>query len=139
MQQRFVLRNESTELLPFRNQMRELLPQWGWSEKHTGEWVLVLDEALTNVIRHAYTDASGEIIVKVSDTDEQTEFLIEDHGRIFDPTTLPSPELPKETPGGLGVHLIRSLTDRFEYDHSFQGGNRIRLVRYKVREKRSHP
>lgn len=136
MQEKFVLKNESTELAPFRNRMRALLPQLGWSEKQVGEWILVLDEALTNVIRHAYAGVSGEILVELSDTAEETQFLIEDHGKIFDPTQLPSPQLPKETPGGLGVHLIRSLTDRFEYDTSFRGGNRIRLIRYKSLEKK---
>ena len=137
MKQRFVLKNESTELPLFRERMRKLLSEGGWSDKKIGEWVLVLDEALTNVIRHAYCGSTGEIIVEIMDSENQTEFLIEDHGKPFDPTKLPSPKLPKETPGGLGVHLIRSLTDCFEYDSSFQGGNRIRLVRYKACEKRS--
>lgn len=133
MKSRFVLKSESSELQPFRKQVRELLSKWNWSDKQIGEWALVLDEALTNVMRHAYPGIVGEIVIEAIDSEKQTEFLIEDHGNSFDPTQLPPPDLPKETPGGLGVHLIRSLTDRFEYDSSFKKGNRIRLVRYKVR------
>src|SRR5438132_1713353 len=117
----FVLKNDSSELPPFRSRIREFLNQAGWSEKQTGEWTLVLDEALTNVIRHAYAGKSGEIKVEVNDSESQTEFVIEDCGSPFDPTKMPQPKLPKETPGGLGVYLIRSLTDRFEYDTSFRG------------------
>ncbi len=131
MKERFVLKNGAADLPLFRNQVRNLLSQYHWSEQQRGEWTLVLDEALTNVIRHAYGQESGEIIIEMIDTETQTEFVIEDHGKRFDPTQVPEPELPKKTPGGLGVHLIRSLTDRFEYDDSFQGGNRIRLIRYK--------
>jgi len=131
MQQRFVLSNSSEELPVFRNEMRKLLPTLGWPEKQKNEWLLVLDEALTNIMRHAYCGKYGEIIVEITDSKKQTEFCIEDHGKSFNPTTLPKPKLPKDTPGGLGVHLIRSLTDRFEYDTSFRGGNRIRLVRLK--------
>ena len=138
MKERFVLKNEAAELPLFRERIRTLLAKLKWSEQQIGEWVLVLDEALTNVIRHSYGQNSGEIIVEIIDVETQTEFFIEDHGTPFDPTKVPTPELPKDTPGGLGVHLIRSLTDCFEYDTSFRGGNRIRLARHKVREKRSH-
>ncbi|HRK62159.1 MAG TPA: ATP-binding protein [Candidatus Omnitrophota bacterium] len=137
MQQRFVLKNESSELPVFRAKMRTFLSEKGWPEKNTGEWLLVLDEALTNVIRHAYSGTPGEIIVEISDEPSKTEFMIEDHGKRFDPTQAPTPKLPKETPGGLGVHFIRQLTDRFEYDNSFQGGNRIYLMRYKPSSARS--
>jgi len=137
MRQRFVIKNNSEELPVFRQQVRLLLAKAGWPEKQVGEWALVLDEALTNVIRHAYEGASGEICVEMLDDAGQTEFMIEDHGKAFDPTKIPAPKLPKETPGGLGVHFIRTLTDRFEYDSSFQGGNRIRLARNKPQSQRS--
>lgn len=131
MHQHYVLKNESSELAPFREKMRDLLPPLGWDSKQVGEWTLILDEALTNVMRHAYPQKTGEIRVDIYDSKKQTEFMIEDDGIPFDPTQMPQPKLPKETPGGLGVHFIRALTDIFEYESTYKKGNRLRLVRYK--------
>lgn len=137
MHQQFVLKCRAEELPSFRSKIRGMLLAGGWNEKQTGEWTLVLDEALTNVMRHAYPDACGEIKIEYTDSEDRTEFVIEDRGMRFDPTQLPEPKLPKETPGGLGVHLIRCLTDTFEYDSSFKEGNRIKLIRNKTEAKRS--
>jgi len=137
MHQHYLLNNDSSELTPFREKMRDLLPSLGWDAKQIGEWILILDEALTNVMRHAYPEKTGQIRVNVYDSLKQTEFVVEDDGVPFDPTQMPTPKLPKETPGGLGVLFIRSLTDVFEYDSTYKKGNRLRLVRYKSCEKRS--
>ncbi len=131
MHQHYVLNNDSSELTSFREKMRDLLPSLGWTEKQVGEWSLVMDEALSNVMRHAYPKKTGEIRVDLYDSKKQTEFVIEDEGVAFDPTQMPDPKLPKETPGGLGVLFIRSLTDIFEYESTYKKGNRLRLVRYK--------
>lgn len=137
MHQHYLLNNDSSELAPFREKMRDLLPSLGWDAKQVGEWILILDETLTNVMRHAYPEKAGQIRVNVYDSLKQTEFVVEDDGVPFDPTQMPTPKLPKETPGGLGVLFIRSLTDVFEYDSTYKKGNRLRLVRYKSCEKRS--
>ena len=37
MHQHYVLKNDSLELTPFREKMRDLLPPLGWTEKQVGE------------------------------------------------------------------------------------------------------
>jgi anti-sigma regulatory factor (Ser/Thr protein kinase) len=45
--------------------------------------------------------------------------LIEDNGAAFDPTEAPDPEVNRSLEdmpiGGLGIHLVRELTDGFDY------------------------
>jgi anti-sigma regulatory factor (Ser/Thr protein kinase) len=51
--------------------------------------------------------------------DARVELLIEDEGKEFDPTSVPEPEMNRPLErmpiGGLGIHLIRELTDGLEY------------------------
>ena len=40
---------------------------------------------------------------------------IRDHGRSVDPSSIKSRDLDDVRPGGLGVHIMRSVMDRVEY------------------------
>ncbi len=81
---------------------------------------LVLTEAVTNVLDHAYqANATGriELIGNVGEDEIQIDLI--DDGQPFDPTARAPVVLPKSldeaTPGGLGVHLISRYTSRLEY------------------------
>jgi anti-sigma regulatory factor (Ser/Thr protein kinase) len=81
---------------------------------------LVLTEAVTNVLDHAYLDhATGriELIGSVDEGDVQIDLI--DDGQPFDPTARAPVVLPRSldeaTPGGLGIHLIHQYTSRLEY------------------------
>ena len=80
-----------------------------------------LEEGLTNVIRHSRPpESEDEIWVLASITPTEIEIRIEDNGSAFNPLSQPPPPLHlglRERPaGGLGVHLIRTLMDRVEYE-----------------------
>jgi len=53
-----------------------------------------------------------------------------DNGHPFDPTAAPEPDLSlpleRRRPGGLGIHLMRSMMDRVHYRRS-DGSNILRL------------
>lgn len=97
---------------------------------------VVLDEVCSNVFKHAYTDADAtpgalRLIVRCSPAAVELTFI--DQGLAFDPLSLPPPDLTlslDERPlGGLGIHLIRQMTDRQSYCHSPAEGNRLSLTR----------
>ncbi|MBU9889185.1 MAG: ATP-binding protein [Candidatus Omnitrophica bacterium] len=134
MKKRFELVSRSEVLAPLRKELRELLAQAGWEKKIAEEILLAVDEALTNIIRHAYGGQAGTMTVIFSDGPEQTEITLEDRGKAFDPNQVPPPELPRSEPGGLGVHFIRAVMDRVVYDASFKDGNRLRLIKLKSKD-----
>ena len=76
---------------------------------------LAVEEALMNVCNHAYNGKGGEIRVRAGTEDGEFVVEIEDSGPSFDPASLPPPDttaaLADRPIGGLGVHLIRRVTD----------------------------
>ena len=75
----------------------------------------------------------GKMIVAVSATDDKIEIVLEDQGTRFDPTQVPPPELPRQKPGGLGVHFIRTIMDQMIYEDQCPEGNRLRLIKHKTK------
>lgn len=133
MEKRFELKASSEVLSPFRKELRQILNDAGWDKKPAEEILLAVDEALTNIIRHAYEGSSGMMTISVSTSDDNVEIVLEDRGKKFDPTQVPSPELPRHRPGGLGVHFIRTIMDQMIYDDLNSEGNRLRLIKHKTK------
>ncbi len=127
---KFVLVADSAQLVSFRTELQALLQKSGVGEKPAGEILVAVQEALTNVLRHSYHGKPGKIEIDFNDSAERIEVIIRDSGEKFNPDKIPTPELPPKKPGGLGLHLIKSLMDVAEYDQQGEG-NHLRLVKYK--------
>ncbi|WP_317064105.1 ATP-binding protein [Methanoculleus caldifontis] len=81
---------------------------------------LAVDEACSNTILYGYPDGeAGTITVGCTVDDEAVCVTIADDGVAFNPLNAPQPSLDtpvEERPiGGLGVHFIRTVTDRVSY------------------------
>jgi anti-sigma regulatory factor (Ser/Thr protein kinase) len=81
---------------------------------------LVVAELLTNIISYGYTDSrEHEISVRLSVEPGEMRVDVEDDGQPFNPLQAPEPDTTKpledRAVGGLGVHLVRKLTDGLEY------------------------
>jgi len=81
---------------------------------------LAVDEAVTNIILHGYPSSNGRIWISCGVEGRMVRVRIEDEGVPFDPTVAPEPDLEgdaDERPiGGLGIHLIRRMTDELRYE-----------------------
>jgi serine/threonine-protein kinase RsbW len=82
--------------------------------------ILAVDEACTNIIKHAYNSVpDGEMIIKTKSTQSRFEVSITDYGRSFAPDTIPEPDLQKyyrqRRVGGLGMYLMKTLMDDVKY------------------------
>lgn len=89
---------------------------------------LVLEEALMNTALHGYGGKEGEMTVMLDfGGDGCLTLTLEDCGIPFDPAAASAPDLTipvEERPiGGLGVHLIRSMSDSLAYRRD--GGRNI--------------
>lgn len=82
--------------------------------------ILAVDEACTNIIKHAYHSVpDGEIIIKIELSDKKFNVAITDYGNSFSPEKIPKPDLQKyykqKKVGGLGMYLMKTLMDEVEY------------------------
>jgi anti-sigma regulatory factor (Ser/Thr protein kinase) len=100
---------------------------------------LIAEEASANVIAHAYPpDAPGPLSLQLDLTCLEgrpaVELTLEDQGRPFNPLTLPVPDRAgpvADLPiGGLGVHLIRQLSDTQRYRHDRHRGNVLTIGKF---------
>ena len=89
----------------------------------------VLDELLSNVIRHGVQDGSGSIEVKVSCKDGLLQAQVTDQAAPFNPLLQPAPDttgsLEQRRPGGLGIALVKALSDGVHYERA---GDRNQLT-----------
>lgn len=92
-----------------------------------------LDEALANVVEHAYIfDAHQDIQVRVDLYPDRLEIVIRDHGRSFDSDHTPLPNIKEHIEqrrvGGLGRYLMKTLMDEVEYQ-SDSFTNELRMTK----------
>lgn len=106
----------------------------GFDDDAREELKLAVDEACTNIIEHAYQyDDAHEIDLAILAESDRLIVRIRDEGKAFDPSTYQEPDLAQMTRerrgGGLGVHLMRQLMDRVDYER--QGHtNEVRLTKF---------
>jgi len=89
------------------------------SDKDFFKIELALLEICVNIIRYAYPQSNGEIMVKAWQEKDRIYLEIRDHGVPFDPRELKPPDIDdiikNQRKGGLGVFLSRTLMDGFDY------------------------
>jgi serine/threonine-protein kinase RsbW len=120
--------------------IREFVVQSGrdmdLDEQTTYELELAVDEACTNIVRHAYGGKGGEIEVTVEPREDGACVTLRDWGKSFDPDLVPTPDvtapLEERDPGGLGLFLIRSMVDDVHFEFDAELGNTLTMVK-KVR------
>ena len=109
----------------------------GFSRKDVLDIELAVEEATINIINHGYHGAEGTILVKCNLEVDRLTVTIEDQANRFDPTRFDKPnlveDLNKRPIGGLGIYLIRSLTDASRYEYE-DGKNRLILLKKKIPE-----
>ena len=97
-----------------------------------------VDEALANIICHAYGGRPGQPIeLLCRRMQDRTggkqraglEIVLVDHGAAADRKKLCGRSLDDVRPGGLGLHFIQDGVDVMQYT-SQAHGNRLRLVKY---------
>lgn len=120
-------------LAPIRAFVREGCAAAGATDEATADLVQAVDEAATNVIVHGYGGRPGSIEVVLETDDERLVCRLLDDAPPFDPASVPPPDLGvpplDRQPGGMGVHLMRELTDELRHRSRPTGGNELTLIR----------
>lgn len=104
----------------------------GFDPGERNKLVLAVDEACTNVIRHAYgNNFVGRIVLTFLLKRDQLEIRIRDFGKAADPATFQPRKLDEVRPGGLGIHFIRSAVDHLQYETPPEGGTLLRMIKFR--------
>ncbi len=106
----------------------------GFDSESTGKIVLSVDEALTNIIKHAYQgsdDQPIEIELTPFDRDDKRglRICVRDYGVVADPSEIKSRDLEDVRPGGLGVHIMNECMDHVEYHPAPDGGTLLTMTK----------
>ncbi len=99
-----------------RNCVRRFLESFPFSERQRTLMVLGVDEACTNIIRHAYHLRDDQpISLCLEGKNDCICMRLRDYGKQAPPQTMKSRRVDLIRPGGLGLHLIRNAFDQVDY------------------------
>jgi serine/threonine-protein kinase RsbW len=121
------------QLAAIRDFVEGVARQLGLSEPVIYDLRLAVDEACSNVVRHAYRGQGGRIQVTIEPVECGVQVLVRDWGQPFDPAAVPAPDvtarLEQRSLGGLGLFLIRQMMDEVEFSFDHAEGNTLRMVK----------
>lgn len=122
-----------TQLLTgLKQQLVDAAAAAGWLGDDLNRFELVVEEAVINIMLYAYPEGGGSLTVNLWQAEDHALHLqLQDQGPPFNP--LEPRELDLSAPleersiGGLGVHLVQSLSDGMAYQRE-EGSNLLELV-----------
>lgn len=93
---------------------------FGFDQQDVDDIRLAVDEAYTNIIKHAYkNDETKSVDVRLGYNSDEFWVSLVDTGNAFDPKDYSKPDvlkkIKKKERGGVGVFLIKKLMDDVEY------------------------
>ena len=133
---RLVIDSRLSELRRASELVDQFRAQHGLGDMDTNALHVVLDEVLSNSIRHGLASAASHAIaVTLELSAGEITVEVEDDGIAYDPTQTAVPvlanTLEERRDGGLGLTFVRQLTDSMEY-RRVDGRNRLVLRRRTV-------
>ena len=107
----------------------------GFNEETQEQIALSVDEACTNVIKHAHHHNARRLMdIKIETDANKIKITITDKGKGFDITKLQDPDIEKyikeSKHGGLGIYLIKTLMDEVNYEFNPGVKNQVQLIKY---------
>ncbi len=108
--------------------------KYGFSDRVINAFKLAIDEAGTNIMRHAYRETGGEgfITIRAIVKNNSLTICLIDQGKYFDPKHVKDPDLKRYVDigkkGGLGIFIMRRLMDEIDYRKT-EEGNELRLTK----------
>ncbi len=132
-----VVSNETANLANVREFVLANLRKTGLPEVEHGKIVLAVDEAVSNIMRHAYEkSAKGTRTIEIlfSADQEKIRLILIDSGKEFDPTEIGDPNIFEHARlgkrYGLGLFLMRRIMDEVKF--VFRAGieNMLTMVKY---------
>lgn len=109
------------------------LPRVKDYEKLKNTLELVCEEIFVNICSYAYEDKAGEAKIDLKITSKSLEASFCDSGKQFNPLAKPDADvkspLAQRQIGGLGIYLVKELTDELFYSYDNKV-NRLTFIKY---------
>lgn len=116
-----------------KEQFKKIALDNNFSYKDMNNITVVIDEVCANLIKHAYRDNEGDMTFEIQAKKKGLYITVIDRGRSFNWENFKTPDLNHYVnigkKGGLGLWIIRKLTDKSSYKIT-ERGNELHLVKY---------
>lgn len=140
MGERVVRRFEASlgNLAAMRRYVEEVAVAGGGEPEAILDMLLAMNEATTNLVQHAYRGRPGTIEIEAGYEGEALVVCLRDRSPPFDPAQVPDRDVtvPLELRplGGMGIPMMRQLTDDLIYRQGPDGANELILIKAKARQ-----
>ena len=127
--------SQTDNLELIRNFVSGVAKKVGFDANDTNKIELAIDEACTNVIKHAYKhDEHQDIDVAIKIDYQKIAIIVTDRGDSFRMKDVELPDmkdyLAELRVGGLGIYLMKTLMDEVDYKTDSKGQNKVKMVKY---------
>ena len=135
LKDRLVVTNDTKHLIVVRDFISRLIRQSRLDRQEENKIILAVDEAVTNIIEHGYDEgADGSIELEVEAAENHFQIIIRDTGRVFNPESIPNPDMKEHVQRGhkkgLGIFLMRQIMDEVRYKFKDGVKNELTLVKF---------
>ena len=79
------------------------------------EMVSAFSEIFNNIAIHGHKDSEGEIELEIEPIENGVRMTVRDNGVSFTPADQAEPDLDALPEGGMGLFIVRSFVDEFDY------------------------
>jgi anti-sigma regulatory factor (Ser/Thr protein kinase) len=118
---RIVFPSEPAHLAKVREGMRDFLDGSRFSEEEVARIIMAVDEACTNIIRHAHAGLPKPVRLEMKWLRDRLRFVLRDYGTPFHPLTVQSRDFQIALPGGYGLFIIGTVFDHVDYAPQAKG------------------
>ena len=124
------INNDLAEIENVLQKFEKLAESNSISRSSTHKMCIAIDELLSNSIIHGHTDGNcHKIDIHLTIAKNKISVAIQDNGMPFNPLKMADPDttsiLEDRAIGGLGIMLVKTLTDKFEYNRK---GNKNQIL-----------
>jgi serine/threonine-protein kinase RsbW len=114
--------SDPEQLAPVRHAVEKLASDLGFDSDAIAKIGLCVNEALANVIRHAYHGSTDQPMqINAEPTNVGLKIIIRDWGDGVNPDTLPPKPHDPLKPGGLGLICMREMMDEVIFEPQDKG------------------
>ena len=108
------------------------MPAGALDEEGVGDLELAVNEAASNIMKHAYHGRTDQKIhVEAESFPDHVSIQLHHYGEPFDPSAAPAPKLDGSRESGFGAYIISRSVDQVRYYRDERGRNCVAMVKFR--------